>query len=181
MGANAPQTRPKTTRAQLKKDPRSHLDRGPERSIRKVVSPKQPARVSKSNSIPAPTQPILIPFQGSGKDEENFLAAGYTSALPAQHGIPGWQRFTMMKFFAPEDLPDGDPMDLDLSNMADVADAAIGQGIDGLWAYEGVVLPGGNVIVGRWWSPGSGEGVGLEAEGGGDDVYSGPFVWWCVD
>ena len=22
---------------------------------------------------------------------------------------------------------------------------------DNLWAYEGVVLPGGRIIVGRWW------------------------------
>lgn len=22
-----------------------------------------------------------------------------------------------------------------------------------LWAYEGIVLPGGQIILGRWWSP----------------------------
>jgi len=24
---------------------------------------------------------------------------------------------------------------------------------EALWAYEGVVLPGGQIILGRWWSP----------------------------
>ncbi len=24
---------------------------------------------------------------------------------------------------------------------------------EALWAYEGVVLPGGQMMVGRWWSP----------------------------
>lgn len=52
-----------------------------------------------------------------------------------------------------------------------------------MWAYEGVVIPGGRVIVGRFWRPleenprrGVGE-VGYVGEG----LYSGPFVFWCVD
>lgn len=65
---------------------------------------------------------------------------------------------------------------------------------DGLWAYEGVILPGGRVIVGRWWHPESegtnmGCGVALGANDGaapngrreGDRLYSGPFMFWCVD
>lgn len=24
---------------------------------------------------------------------------------------------------------------------------------DSLWAYEGVVLPGGMIVLGRWWHP----------------------------
>lgn len=39
-----------------------------------------------------------------------------------------------------------------------------------LWAYEGVVLPGGMVMLGRWWHP-SDDG----------DEYSGPFIFWNVD
>ena len=42
---------------------------------------------------------------------------------------------------------------------------------DALWAYEGVVLPGGQIIVGRWWSP----------EEDSSDLYSGPFIFWNVD
>jgi hypothetical protein len=58
------------------------------------------------------------------------MALGWLNSLPPQQGIPGWQRITFMKHFN-EDL--NDPMD------------------DNLWAYEGVVLPGGRIILGRWW------------------------------
>lgn len=42
-----------------------------------------------------------------------------------------------------------------------------------LWAYEGVVLPGGMLMVGRWWSASDERGV--------EDSFSGPFVLWNVD
>lgn len=47
--------------------------------------------------------------------------------------------------------------------------------IDALWAYEGVVLPGDQIIVGRWWSP-----EGLDADSRAN-MYSGPFILWNVD
>ena len=72
-----------------------------------------------------------LQFTGTGMDlEDDFHAIGWLNALPDQCGIPGWQRITFMKHFA-EDLVDVDA--------------------DNLWAYEGVVLPGGRIIVGRWW------------------------------
>ena len=41
----------------------------------------------------------------------------------------------------------------------------------GCWAYEGVVLPGGMIMLGRWWSP-------------MDDMEErhcmGPFIFWNV-
>jgi hypothetical protein len=40
-----------------------------------------------------------------------------------------------------------------------------------IWAYEGCILPGGRIIVGRWWDP----TVGVPC------VQSGPFIWWNVD
>jgi len=92
-------------------------------------------------------------FSGEGYDAtEDFCAQGWLNALPPQQGIPGWQRMTMMKYF--EDPNTG--------------------AIDGdaLWAYEGVVLPGGQIMLGRWWSPG---------DGVGNQMYSGPFILWCVD
>lgn len=98
-------------------------------------------------------KPLSFRFEGEGHDHyEDFLSAGWLSALPAQLGVPGWQRMTMMKYF--ED-PDTGHIDM-----------------DALWAYEGVVLPGGQIIVGRWWNP---------KEGAGDSMYSGPFILWCVD
>lgn len=44
---------------------------------------------------------------------------------------------------------------------------------DALWAYEGVVLPGDQIIVGRWWSPQT--PIQLSK------VYSGPFILWNTD
>ena len=39
-----------------------------------------------------------------------------------------------------------------------------------LWAYEGVVLPGGQIIIGRWWYPSP-----------DPDPLSGPFILWNID
>ncbi|EMD00714.1 hypothetical protein BAUCODRAFT_61254, partial [Baudoinia panamericana UAMH 10762] len=101
----------------------------------------------------APFKPINFQFSGEGHDStEAFRARGWLNALPPQQGIPGWQRMTMMKYF--ED-PDTGTIDE-----------------DAMWAYEGVVLPGGQIIIGRWWSPGDGRG---------EHMYSGPFILWCVD
>ena len=44
---------------------------------------------------------------------------------------------------------------------------------DALWAYEGIVLPGDQIIVGRWWSP--------EAPIQLSKIYSGPFILWNTD
>jgi hypothetical protein len=40
------------------------------------------------------------------------------------------------------------------------------------WAYEGVVLPGGMIMVGRWWSP---------ADDTVDRLGTGPFIFWNVE
>ena len=72
-----------------------------------------------------------IRFDGSGEDlHDDFFTTGWLNALPPQCDIPGWQRITFMKYF--ED---------DFNTVSR----------DNLWAYEGVVLPGGRIILGRWW------------------------------
>lgn len=71
-------------------------------------------------------------FQASGYDDEDFHGAGWLNQLPSQQGISGWKRMTMMKYFE---------------------DGEGGWDNNALWAYEGVVLPGGQVMLGRWWSP----------------------------
>lgn len=72
-----------------------------------------------------------IQFMGQGEDlEDDFNALGWLNPLPPQQGIPGWMRITFMKHFMD---------DLDSEEQ------------DNLWAYEGVVLPGGRIILGRWW------------------------------
>jgi hypothetical protein len=68
---------------------------------------------------------------GHGEDlEDDYMALGWLNPLPPQAGIPGWQRITFMKHF-----------NEDLNDLME----------DNLWAYEGVVLPGGRIILGRWW------------------------------
>jgi hypothetical protein len=92
-----------------------------------------------------------VGFEGIGFDDEEFYASGFLNPLPAQRGVPGWQRMTMMKYFRDDD-----------GRMDHGA----------LWAYEGVVLPGGQIMVGRWWAP---ENVAEK------DKYSGPIIMWCAD
>lgn len=54
------------------------------------------------------------------------------------------------------------------------------------WAYEGVVLPGGQIMVGRWWSPGETRFDPLNVPNGHelswhDRLVTGPWIFWCVD
>jgi hypothetical protein len=70
-------------------------------------------------------------IEGDGTDgEEDFYLDGWLNPLPPQCGVPGWQRLTMMKYFIETD-----------DHGEDIIDT------DALWAYEGVMLPGGKVIV----------------------------------
>lgn len=94
-------------------------------------------------------------FFGLGFAQGQYHLNGRIHALPPQQGIPGFQRVTMMKY-----LPSH-------------------EGVHGpdhtqFWAYEGCVLPGGQIILGRWWSA-----LHPDLEDGGK--YSGPFMFWCVD
>lgn len=90
----------------------------------------QHSRKSKA-SAQEDTSSKNIRFKGEGEDlKDTFFATGWLNPLPPQCGIPGWQRITFMKHFE---------KDLDYIDE------------DNLWAYEGVVLPGGRIILGRWW------------------------------
>ena len=112
-------------------------------------------RAQKRSATPeevASFKPLSFHFEGEGQDvQERFLAAGWLNPLPTQSGIPGWQRITMMKYFEED------------TGVIDM---------EALWAYEGMVLPGGQIILGRWWSP---------SQAVGEEMYSGPFILWCVD
>lgn len=109
---------------------------------------KQGERVSSSES--SRTKPPYLIFEGSGLDRDQFHCAGQLQALPPQQGIPGWQRITLMKY------------ELDAHGFYDPGSC---------WAYEGIVLPGGQIILGRWWSP-------LNSDGEG--ALCGPFIFWNV-
>ena len=129
-----------------------------EKILRSRTTPISRARTRAQKSSASPEglaafAPQSFCFHGKGEDkDEDFRASGWLNALPEQCGIPGWQRVTMMKYFW---LPGGQSIDW-----------------QALWAYEGVVLPGGQIMLGRWWSPNHEEW---------EDAYSGPFLLWCVD
>ena len=162
-------------------------------------------------------------FSGSGTDAEGFLCNGILHPLPPQNGIPGWQRFTMMKYFgSPHDAasqtlsptkdhsmasdsesstsrsstssqPNTSPSFSTTSSLGSQGPNAstsyyttpftpinanprpTAQDMDvtnGCWAYEGVVLPGRKIIVGRWWSP---------LQDPDEMICMGPFIFWEVD
>lgn len=114
-----------------------------------------PAKRAKTRSGEKDDTPLTEPRTflmenlGGGGTEGSFRSDGWLSQLPSQNGIPGWQRLTMMKYWMDED------------NNIDFMT---------LWAYEGVMLPGGRVIVGRWWSP--------DEVANTDEQYSGPCLMW---
>lgn len=91
-------------------------------------------------------------FEGLGYDDEEFYASGWINPMPSQRSVPDWNRITMMKYFKHSDGS------LD---------------IGALWAYEGVILPGGKMIIGRWWA--------ADPAKGPENQYSGPFILWNVD
>lgn len=110
-------------------------------------------RRSGSGAVEVNSEPIM--FLGVGVDNvENFMAKGFLNEMPPQNGIPGWQRLTMMKYYV-DDF------------------GAVDEGA--LWAYEGVVLPGGMIILGRWWNPNPNIPNQTATQ------YSGPFILWNVD
>lgn len=93
-------------------------------------------------------------FFGLVKAKTEYHLYGRMHSLPPQAGIPGWQRVTMMK------------------EMPDPENKIYGPGFTQLWAYEGVVVPGGQIILGRWWSPFRDDAAG--------NSYCGPFIFWQV-
>ncbi|ESZ96283.1 hypothetical protein SBOR_3338 [Sclerotinia borealis F-4128] len=104
----------------------------------------------KSKEIP---NPGVKYFHGSSRDSSTTAHFyGAVHGIPLQHGIPGFQRITIMKFFPDEN-----------------GNFDRGQS----WGYEGCVLPGGRIIIGRWFDARSDSDM--------DDVMSGPFVFWNVD
>lgn len=133
-----------------------------EKHLQSRTPPANKAKTRAQHRSSAPTATFGDPvpfswgsfrFEGAGHDHvEDFHADGWLNPLPPQNGVLGWQRMTMMKYF----------VDPDTGFIDEAA----------LWAYEGVVLPGGNIIMGRWWSPSDGTGV---------QQYSGPFILWNVD
>jgi hypothetical protein len=100
-------------------------------------------------------KPPIKQFWGTcrGRDGHFF---GRLHAMQPQQGIHGFQRIVMMKFYTKID-----------SNGFEGYDP------DQVWGYEGCVLPGGSIVVGRWWD--------ARNDGTLVSTASGPFIWWNVD
>ncbi|OAL50663.1 hypothetical protein IQ07DRAFT_643897 [Pyrenochaeta sp. DS3sAY3a] len=94
-----------------------------------------------------------VRFVGKGLDDEDrFFTRGWLTPLSRQSYIPGWQRMTMMRH-----------------TNTDLAASVHEEN----HAYEGVVLPGGRMIIGRWWSTNENEYYSRKS--------CGPFILWAVE
>ncbi|KAL8831038.1 MAG: hypothetical protein Q9191_001084, partial [Dirinaria sp. TL-2023a] len=84
-------------------------------------------------------------FTGNGDDAgEAYTMRGNVHAVAPVEDIPGWQRITFMQRFT------------------DTGE---------LFCYEGVVLPGNQIILGRFWRVMDNE----------SRTIFGPFMFWNVD
>lgn len=101
-------------------------------------------------------QPEVKTLWGSCTGSKAGHFFGCLQPMPPQQGVHGFQRFTFMKFYTKLD-----------ENKQPVYDP------NQVWAYEGCVLPGGKIIIGRWF----------DHSRAPDDVSrsSGPFIWWNVE
>ena len=95
--------------------------------------------------------------------DQRLRFAGVIHELPAQSGISGFQRLTMVSFDKPESgtLKNGylDAREEDLEKEI-------------IWTFEGIMLPCGNVILGRY---DIGEGWDFT------ETRRGPFIYWNQD
>ncbi|OBT69421.1 hypothetical protein VE03_01163 [Pseudogymnoascus sp. 23342-1-I1] len=101
----------------------------------------------------ARVMPKVQDFFGLGRSDVDYHLHGRMHGLPPQAGIPGFQRVSMLKYLP---CPHG----------------MYGTGYTSYWAYEGCVLPGNQIMLGRWWSP-----TGSMERG---RTYCGPFIFWRV-
>lgn len=92
-------------------------------------------------------------FFGLGRSDVDYHLHGRMHGLPPQEGILGFQRVSMLKY-----LP--------------CIYGTYGAGLTSYWAYEGCVLPGNQIMLGRWWCP-----TGTVERG---HTYCGPFIFWRV-
>jgi hypothetical protein len=97
----------------------------------------------------------LMTFFGTAREPERTSHFyGRVHAIPPQQGIPGFQRIAFIKFCKEKGTFNADQM----------------------WEYEGCVLPGNRIIVGRWRHLPN-DGFIVEPI----EQYSGPFIFWNVD
>ncbi|KAG4429859.1 hypothetical protein IFR05_014659 [Cadophora sp. M221] len=110
-------------------------------------------RRAKREKVVMESTPGVKQFWGSCRGSRSGHVYGRVHALTTQQGFHGFQRLTMMKYYTKQD-----------ANGHDIYDPFQA------WCYEGCVLPGGRIIVGRWWS--------ALGDPNSSATNSGPFLWW---
>ena len=110
----------------------------------------------------------FLPFSGftseEGRDPWHKGISGILHNLPDQFGIPAFQRVSFMAY--------GLDSPITREEAASLANEdRYKQLNESFECYEGVVLPGGNIILGRWWTPFDNE----------DQYNVGPFILWAVE
>ena len=90
---------------------------------------------------------------------------GILHDLPKQSGIPGFQRISFMRY----PTESTGPRQMGLYMESDVPRSYVE---DKCCCFEGVVLPGAHIILGRWWWP---------VHHNGRPIDAGPFILWEVD
>jgi len=98
-------------------------------------------------------RPEVKEFWGTSRGFRTGHVFGRIHCVNNQVGLHGWQRVTMFKCFE---------------------DSTGGYDGDSVWVYEGVVLPGGRIILGRWNHPSA-------DPTDPDSHFSGPFIFWNVE
>lgn len=111
-----------------------------------------------SSNIAIPSHKDFFGLLASDGEHQQYHFYGRIHALPPQPdktGISGFQQISMVKLMPDENgqyTPDG-------TNH---------------WLYEGIVIPGGQIMLGRWWN-------GDSDDAGDGQSYCGPFLFWCVE
>ena len=91
----------------------------------------------------------------SSQSHSSQSSASSTSSISPPVNWPSPAAFTPINGnYATQMTPD----DVDIDNSC--------------WAYEGVVLPGGKIMLGRWWSP---------TQDADEFLCMGPFIFWEVE
>jgi hypothetical protein len=96
------------------------------------------------------------------ENHSQLQVLGFTELLPMQGGIPGWRRICFVIY---ETKPEALPLH---SLPADPWSFLIT--FNKIRGYEGMLLPGGKIMLGRWSNL-----LELGQEGG-----DGPFIFWEV-
>ncbi|KAK2788938.1 hypothetical protein FQN52_006471 [Onygenales sp. PD_12] len=118
---------------------------------------------------------------------------GFTEPLPSQSSIPGWRRICFIIYTVNAESVLAETYD---TNTVDGDGNVVDDGVNGegreewfpsTWAtdyflladgYEGVVLPGGGIMMGRWVDLIGTEGEGEMGMGTGVRADMGPFIFW---